>query len=59
MYRSSSNGNYTFGMHYGSPSKPCGAHTKLANPVQKTDANTMKVQYMFEIDLINYANDLY
>ena len=59
MYRSSSNGNYSFGIHYGATSKPCGAHTKLANPVQKTDANTMKIQYMFEIDLINYAEDYY
>lgn len=59
MYRSSSNGTYSFGIHYGATSKPCGAHTKLANPVQKTDANTMKIQYMFEIDLINYAEDYY
>ena len=40
-------------------SKPIGAHTKLAQPVEKTVANTMKIQYMFEIDLINYGEDYY
>ncbi|MGF7186637.1 hypothetical protein GGQ84_002761 [Desulfitispora alkaliphila] len=50
---------YYFGIYYGATSMPCGAHTKLVNPVQKTDANTMKVQYMFEIDLVDYLNDLY
>lgn len=40
-------------------SKPIGAHTKLAQPVEKTEANTMKVQYMFEIDLINYGEDYF
>lgn len=40
-------------------SKPIGAHTKLAQPVEKTEANTMKVQYMFEVDLINYGEDNY
>lgn len=57
--KSSSNSNYTMGVYYGATSRPCGAHTKLAQPVEKTDANTMKVQYMFEIDLIDYLNDLY
>lgn len=50
---------FFFGIHYAGTSRPCGAHTKLANTVQKTDANTMKVQYMFEIDLVDYTNDLY
>lgn len=40
-------------------SKPIGAHTKLAQPVEKTEANTMKIQYMFEIDLINFGEDYY
>lgn len=40
-------------------SKPIGAHTKLAQPVEKTDANTMKIQYMFEIDLVDYGEDYY
>ncbi|KOA21138.1 hypothetical protein CLHOM_02680 [Clostridium homopropionicum DSM 5847] len=40
-------------------SRPIGAHTKLAQPVEKTEANTMKVQYMFEVDLINYGEDFY
>lgn len=40
-------------------SRPIGAHTKLAQPVEKTEANTMKVQYMFEVDLINYGEDIY
>ncbi|MBU5439887.1 hypothetical protein KQI42_17895 [Tissierella sp. MSJ-40] len=40
-------------------SKPIGAHTKLAQPVEKTEANTMKIQYMFEIDLINYGENYY
>lgn len=40
-------------------SRPIGAHTKLAQPVEKTEANTMKVQYMFEIDLINYGEDYF
>lgn len=40
-------------------SKPIGAHTKLAQPVEKTEANTMKIQYMFEIDLANYSEDYY
>ncbi|SHI17936.1 hypothetical protein [Sporanaerobacter acetigenes] len=40
-------------------SKPIGAHTKLAQPVEKTEANTMKIQYMFEIDLVNYGEDYY
>ncbi|MCQ4922181.1 hypothetical protein NE686_03735 [Tissierella carlieri] len=39
--------------------KPIGAHTKLAQPVEKTEANTMKIQYMFEVDLINYGEDYY
>ncbi|WP_051569338.1 hypothetical protein [Alkaliphilus transvaalensis] len=63
QYRSYSSGTgwqrYYYGIHFASVSRPSGAHTKLANPVQKTDANTMKVQYMFEIDLIDYLNDLY
>lgn len=59
LFRSSSSSNYTMGVQYGATSRPCGAHTKLAQPVEKTDANTMKVQYMFEIDLIDYLNDLY
>lgn len=40
-------------------SRPIGAHTKLAHPVEKTEANTMKIQYMFEIDLVNYGEDYY
>lgn len=40
-------------------SRPIGAHTKLVQPVEKTEANTMKVQYMFEIDLINYGEDYF
>ena len=40
-------------------SRPIGAHTKLAQPVEKTEANTMKIKYMFEIDLINYGEDTY
>ncbi|WP_035287963.1 hypothetical protein [Clostridium sp. KNHs214] len=40
-------------------SKPIGAHTKLTLPVEKTDANTMKVQYMFEIDLVDYGEDYF
>lgn len=40
-------------------SRPIGAHTKLAQPVEKTEANTMKVQYMFEVDLVNYGEDIY
>ncbi|SKA99748.1 hypothetical protein SAMN05443428_1383 [Caloramator quimbayensis] len=62
--------NIAFYSYYSSPSYnialnhlalngPCGAHTKLAQPVEKTDANTMKIQYTFEIDLIDYAFDYY
>jgi hypothetical protein len=40
-------------------SRPIGAHTKLTQPIEKTEANTMKVQYMFEVDLINYGEDIY
>lgn len=40
-------------------SRPIGAHTKLAQPVEKTDANTMKIQYMFVIDLLTYGEDYY
>lgn len=40
-------------------SRPIGTHTKLADPIEKTEANTMKVQYMFEVDLINYGEDTY
>ncbi|MFV0503760.1 MAG: hypothetical protein ACK5LT_07315 [Lachnospirales bacterium] len=40
-------------------SKPIGAHTKLAQSVEKTDANTMKIQYMFEIDLVDYGEDYF
>lgn len=50
---------YNFSVYQTATSKPCGAHTKLANLVEKTDANTMKIQYMFEIDLVDYTNDLY
>lgn len=50
---------YYYRLNYGAPFHPCGAHTKLVNPVEKTDANTMKIQYMFEIDLVDYTNDLY
>ncbi|TCT14568.1 hypothetical protein EDC18_10549 [Natranaerovirga pectinivora] len=59
MYRYTHSSTATIGFHYSALSKPCGAHTKLASPVEKTDANTMKVQYMFEIDLIDYLNDRY
>ncbi|MDK2918979.1 MAG: hypothetical protein PWQ37_1712 [Candidatus Petromonas sp.] len=58
-YSSSSYKAYTFAVYQTATSKPCGAHTKLANPVEKTDANTMKIQYMFEIDLVDYANDVF
>lgn len=40
-------------------SKPIGAHTKLAQPVEKTEMNTMKIQYMFEIDFVNYGEDYF
>lgn len=40
-------------------SSPIGAHTKLAQPVEKTEANTMKIQYMFEIDLVDYGEDYF
>lgn len=40
-------------------SKPIGTHTRLAQAVEKTEANTMKVQYMFEIDLPIYGEDFY
>jgi len=59
MYRYSNNDYVYFGIYYLATSKPCGAHTKLAQPVEKTDANTMKVQYTFEIDLIDFAFDYY
>ncbi|MCX7904153.1 MAG: hypothetical protein N2486_06545 [Caloramator sp.] len=59
MYRYSYNDYVYFGIYHLSLSKPCGAHTKLAQPVEKTDANTMKIQYTFEIDLIDFAFDYY
>ncbi|MTI71096.1 MAG: hypothetical protein FH751_12675 [Firmicutes bacterium] len=59
IYSGSSYNSYTFALYQTTTSKPCGAHTKLANPIEKTDDNTMKVQYMFEIDLVDYSNDLY
>ena len=40
-------------------SRPVGTHTCLSQPVEKTDANTMKVQYMFEIDMPIYGEDYY
>ncbi|WP_139904013.1 hypothetical protein [Clostridium thermarum] len=40
-------------------SRPIGAHTKLTQPVEKTEANTMKIQYMFEIDLVDYGEDYF
>lgn len=40
-------------------SRPIGTHTRLSQPVEKTEANTMKVQYMFEIDLPVYGEDYY
>ncbi|SHF33509.1 hypothetical protein [Caloramator proteoclasticus] len=59
MYRYSYNDYVYFGIYHLSLSKPCGAHTKLAQPVEKTDANTMKIQYTFEIDLIDFSYDYY
>lgn len=59
MYCYSNNNEVYFGIYHLSLSKPCGAHTKLAQPVEKTDANTMKIQYTFEIDLIDFAYDYY
>jgi hypothetical protein len=58
-YRKTDSDYCYFAVYQAVTSKPCGAHTKLANPVEKTDANTMKIQYMFEVDLVDYANDLY
>ena len=40
-------------------SRPIGAHTKLTQPVEKTEANTMKIQYMFEIYLVDYGEDYF
>lgn len=40
-------------------SRPIGTHTRLTQPVEKTEANTMKVQYMFEVDLLVYGEDYY
>lgn len=40
-------------------SRPIGAHTKLTQLVEKTEANTMKIQYMFEIDFVDYGEDYY
>lgn len=58
-YIDSGGDNIEFGIYHLAQSKPCGAHTKLAQPVEKTDANTMKIQYTFEIDLIDFAFDFY
>ena len=52
--------NYVYLMIYNAlTSRPVGAHTKLAQPVEKTEANTMKVQYMFEVDLLVYGEDYF
>lgn len=40
-------------------SRPIGTHTRLTQTVEKTEANTMKVQYMFEIDLLTFGEDYY
>lgn len=40
-------------------SRPIGTHTRLTRPVEKTEANTMKVQYMLEVDLLVYGEDYY
>lgn len=40
-------------------SRPIGTHTRLTQPIEKTEANTMKVQYMFEVDLLIFGEDYY
>jgi hypothetical protein len=40
-------------------SRPIGTHTRLTQTVEKTEANTMKVQYMFEVDLLTFGEDYY
>lgn len=40
-------------------SRPIGTHTRLTQPIEKTEANTMKVQYMFEVDLLVFGEDYY
>ena len=50
---------YRFMLSNALTSRPVGTHTCLSQPVEKTDANTMKVQYMFEIDMPVYGEDYY
>lgn len=48
-----------FNLFHSLTSRPIGTHTRLAQPVEKTEVNTMKVQYLFEIDLVPYGEDYY
>lgn len=50
---------YKFNLFLGLTSRPIGTHTRLAQSIEKTEANTMKVQYQFEIDLLTYGEDYY
>lgn len=58
-YMNSGSSNCNFFISNLLTSRPIGTHTRLTQPVEKTEANTMKVQYMFEVDLLNYAEDYY
>lgn len=58
-YGDNNSGYYYFRIVNLLTSRPIGTHTRLAQPVEKTEANTMKVQYMFEVDLLVYGEDYY
>ena len=54
QYRYTDNGYINFRLDRALISRPIGTHTRLAESIEKTEANTMKVQYMFEVDLVSY-----
>lgn len=58
-YFSGSSNSGSFMIYNALTSRPIGTHTRLTQPVEKTEANTMKVQYMFEMDLLSFGDDYY
>lgn len=58
-YLSGNGSSCSFMIYNALTSRPIGTHTRLTQPIEKTEANTMKVQYMFEIDLLSFGDDYY
>ena len=58
-YSIASGNTYRIALYNMLTSQPIGTHTRLAQAIEKTEANTMKVQYLFEIDLPIYGEDYF